>query len=77
MPETDVTAEIDANMIVPLRMDSGEIAVEFMGQRFGTKEWLPEGCCGILFVFKDVQSMQAMYGENVPFSMLACVRAEA
>ena len=72
MPDTnfDVTAGIRDTLLVPLRMDSGEIAVEFMGRRFESKEWLPQGCCGILFVFKDVTSMRAMYGEDVPFTAL-------
>lgn len=64
----------DKPMYLAMRLKTSlEVEPKCLAASFAGPVQLPDGCAGLMFVFKTKKAARAMYGRNVP---LMAVRAD-
>jgi hypothetical protein len=53
-------------MYVAMKMSRGDITVQVLGSEIASRDWLPDGCVGVLFVFDSLEAIRKFYGPDVP-----------
>ena len=56
---------------VAMKMNSGNITMNLFGKETAMGNgWLPDGCCGVIFVFHRLDDLRRYAGEDAEYTMI-------